>query len=92
MQHHKALVTSDKASRYLQQMCKHFAHKVPSTFDETQGRVEFPFGLCVMSAKDDVLEIVMQTESEEALLQARGVLDSHFERFAWKEELSLRWE
>lgn len=26
------------ASKYLQQLCKHFAHKVAVVFDETEGR------------------------------------------------------
>ena len=36
----QAQVTTALASRYLQQLCKHFAHKLPTTYDTGQGRIE----------------------------------------------------
>ena len=41
-------VPSKKAGRYLAQLCKHFAHKVPVDWDETQAEVDFGFGNCRM--------------------------------------------
>ena len=46
------------ASRYLQQLCKHFAHKVPATFDAHHGEVELPPGRCVLDADETGLTIV----------------------------------
>lgn len=38
------------AAKYLQQLCKHFAHKVPAEWDTETGEVSFPFGHCRMEA------------------------------------------
>jgi len=92
MIHRDASIRSDKASRYLQQLCKHFAHKVPVKFDKTSGRVEFPFGLCLMQAEDDVLTMQCEAESDEGFSRMRYVLDDHVKRFAWKEKLELQWD
>jgi hypothetical protein len=46
----EATVSSEKASRYLIQLCKHFAHKTPAEYDASQGRVDVQPGLCLMSA------------------------------------------
>lgn len=79
------------ASKYLQQLCKHFAHKVSVTYDETKAEIDFPFGFCRMTAEEDALKIHCQTSEEGHLLRARTVIDDHLLRFAWKEELELVW-
>lgn len=87
----QAYVETEKASRYLQQLCKHFKHKVPAEWDEKKGRTEFPFGLCLMEADDQQLTITCEAPTAEAFNRMRFVLDDHLERFAWKEELKLSW-
>lgn len=87
----EASIKSEKASRYLMQLCKHFAHKAPVEFDETKGRVEFPFGLCLMQAEGGLLTLNCESPSPEAFARMRFVLDDHVKRFAWKEELELQW-
>ena len=34
-------IETEYASRYLQQLCKHFAHKIPVAFSKTDGRIAF---------------------------------------------------
>ena len=87
-----ASIKSEKASRYLQQLCKHFAHKAPVEFDTHNGRVEFPFGLCLMQVDGERLSIQCESQSDEAFARMRFVLDDHVKRFAWKEELELQWD
>ena len=41
-QHSHAEVATANASRYLQQLCKHFGHKVEASFDEKAGIVRLP--------------------------------------------------
>ena len=36
------LFATDKASRYLQQLCKHFGHKADVRFDATSGEAALP--------------------------------------------------
>lgn len=80
------------ASKYLQQLCKHFAHKVTVSYDEKQAEVAFPFGQCRMDAQSDELTIHFQTDNETTLQQAREVIDVHLLRFAFKEQLQLDWQ
>ncbi|HQZ13624.1 MAG TPA: DUF2218 domain-containing protein [Devosia sp.] len=82
-----------KASQYLQQLCKHFGHKVPATFTETHGEVQMPLGLCVLDAADDLLTITITPNEPEGETRLVKVIAVHLERFAWKEGgLTLSWE
>lgn len=82
-----------KASQYLQQLCKHFGHKVPATFSETHGEVDLPLGRCVLDAADDVLTMTCVPNAPEDEVRLVKVVAVHLERFAWKEgALNLVWE
>jgi hypothetical protein len=74
-----------KASAYLQQLSKHFAHKIPVTFDATSSTLTFPTGPCTMSATEQELRVELSADSREALDRAKGIIDSHLERFAFRE-------
>lgn len=87
-----AVVETEKASKYLQQLCKHFAHKVKTDFDKTTGRVEFPPGLCYLTADEQTLNIFCQSEQDQGLLVMQGIIDSHLIKFAWREELTIDWQ
>ena len=80
------------ASKYLQQLCKHFAHKVPAEWTPEAGTVNFPFGLCEMRAEDGQLKICCTTDDEANLPRLRGVIDVHMVTFAWREKLRLEWQ
>jgi len=73
------------ASKYLQQLCKHFAHKVDVTFDDTSGQVALPPGPAHMTADAEGLTIRIQSESAKDLIQARYVIDSHLVTFAHRD-------
>ena len=87
----KAEIATDRASRYLQQLCKHFAHKLPVTFDPTQGRIEFSLGTCQLAATPDLLTMQAEAADETNLAQLEKVVASHLERFAFREELKVAW-
>ncbi|MFZ3205156.1 MAG: DUF2218 domain-containing protein [Pseudomonas sp.] len=77
--------------RYIGRLCKHFAHKIPVSFDERQGRIEFAFGLALLDAERDGLRLTVQSADHAQLEKLKQVVASHFERFAWQEALSLDW-
>ncbi|CAH1650857.1 conserved hypothetical protein [Hyphomicrobiales bacterium] len=89
-QSHAAIATSN-ASRYLQQLCKHFAHKVEASFDERVGIVRFSIGDCRLLAEDAVLRLALDAPDAEKLVQLRDVVESHLVRFAFRETLSINW-
>lgn len=74
------------ASRYLQQLCKHFAHKVEVSYDAQEGHAAFPTGPATLSATPDELVVRVTAEDAEGLERARRIVDSHLERFAFREE------
>lgn len=73
------------ASKYLQQLCKHFAHKVDVTHDETSGEVVFPFGVALMTANDGELRVSIDVTDAEEIPLAKDVIDSHLVKFAFRE-------
>lgn len=91
MPHCTGAVSTAKASRYLQQLCKHFSHKVAVEYDAAAGRVEFPPGLCLMRAESGHLTLYCRSAEDRGLAVIRGIVDDHFVRFAWKEELTINW-
>ena len=86
-----AHVITDTPARYISRLCKHFAHKLPVSFDDQQGRIEFAFGLSLLLADAQGLTLRVESASNDDLIKLQDVVASHFERFAWQEELSLDW-
>lgn len=87
-----AFVTTDTPARYISRLCKHFAHKIPVSFDEQQGRIEFTAGLATLKAEEQGLRLQVESANNDDLQRLQGVVASHFERFAWQEELTLDWQ
>lgn len=87
----EARVPTEKAGRYMAQLCKHFAHKIPATFDDEAGRIEFPFGVCRLRAAPDALALEVESSDSPALDRLEGVVASHLERFAFREPLKVAW-
>lgn len=88
----KTSFRTENASRYLQQLCKHFGHKVDVQYDAEKGRVDFSIGEAELAAFADRLEFVAMSENEEGLERTKSVLENHLVRFAFREELTkLDW-
>ncbi|ARQ08127.1 hypothetical protein NXC12_CH00014 [Rhizobium etli] len=88
----KAVVRTEHASRYLQQLCKHWSHKFSVDFDSHKGRVPFSDAAEVTFAADDAC-LTMTLSVADPAQQARmqGVIDYHLKRFAFREELDIAW-
>lgn len=54
-----ANVPTKNASRYLQQLCKHWSHKFETDFDAQQGVIAFPMGPIRMMAGDEALTVAI---------------------------------
>ena len=89
----KGSVKTDKATKYLVQLCKHFAHKVHVDLRETSGDVAFPMGPCTITATDEELIFEGQSDSDIGLEKMKGVIIVHLDKFAWREiPIEYRWE
>lgn len=86
-----ARVPTTSPARYLGQLCKHFAHKIPATHDAETGRIEFPFGLCELAAGKDVLVMCVSAIDPDSLARMEDVIGSHLTRFAFREPLPVNW-
>jgi hypothetical protein len=88
-----AEVRTPKASGYLQQLCKHFGHKLPVRFDDCAGRIEFPMGVCTLEAAPDagILTLRASAASPEDLARLEDVVARHLVRFAFREALEVAW-
>ena len=88
----KLFVKTLKASIYLQQIGKHFSHKLEFDFDSQAGRIEFPFGIAELNAEELGLNMIAKAETAENLDKMKHVLASHLERFAFREKLECNWD
>lgn len=86
-----ATITSERASGYLQQLCKHFSHKVPVEFTPEAGEITLPFGSCSLKAEGDTLSLAVTAEAE-ALDKMQKVIGDHLARFAFRENPTLNWQ
>ncbi|WP_341224272.1 DUF2218 domain-containing protein [Loktanella salsilacus] len=86
-----ATISTTRASGYLQQLCKHFAHKVPVTFTPQAGQITLPFGTSTLQAQDDTLTLTVTGEAD-ALARLEQVIGDHLARLAFRENLSLTWK
>ncbi|MAM61763.1 DUF2218 domain-containing protein [Maritimibacter sp. UBA3975] len=77
---------TENGSKYLQQLCKHFAHKLDTTCTPEEGRIDFPFGPVKLRADDGGLWIEVTGEDDETVARAKDVVDRHLARFAFREE------
>lgn len=87
-----AHVPTANASKYLQQLCKHWSHKLDVEFDERAGTVRFADGMAKMSAAESELVVTVEAESEETVGRLKDVVARHLDRFAFREApLSFPW-
>lgn len=85
-----AEVRTAHALRYLGQLCKHFAHKIPVVFDETSGHITFRLGTCALDAQEGMLRLTIEGPAE-TITELRDVVASHLVRFAFREDLAIDW-
>ena len=83
-------VATAHASRYLQQLCKHWSHKYPVEFTPQNGRIEMSAAVLILDADAEGLGLQL-TAGPEDLERMEGVVAAHLQRFAFKEELAFDW-
>ncbi|MBS0505436.1 MAG: DUF2218 domain-containing protein [Proteobacteria bacterium] len=98
-----ASVPTASGSRYLQQLCKHWAHNLTVEFTSDHGTVVFPRdargaawsgdGLVTFDAEPDALRVRIDASSPEHLAALQGAVVRHFDRFAFREApLTFDWQ
>lgn len=73
------------APRYMAQLCKHFAHKLPVTLNERDGQIVFGAGTCDVRAEETGLRMRISAADEASLHQLQSVIVRHLQRFAFRD-------
>ena len=88
-----ASVPTTSGSKYLQQLCKHWSHKLTVDFDAAKGTVTFPNALATMEAQPEALLVTIEAQDAETVERMKGVVSSHLDRFAFREApLPFDWK
>jgi hypothetical protein len=87
-----ARVPTANGAKYLQQLCKHWSHKLEVELSDRKGVVRFPSATATMEASQDALLVTIETADEETLERMKSVVASHLDRFAFREApLPFHW-
>ena len=87
----EARISTEHAGKYLAQLCKHFAHKVPATWADDLGDVDFGPGTCHMQAAGGELVLLCQADTSDGLQRVTDIVGDHLTRFSWREKLQVTW-
>jgi hypothetical protein len=88
-----ARVPTQSASRYLQQLAKHWSHKMTVEFSAEEGVIDFPNGARLeMQADTETLDVVLTVPDDAEDARMREVVANHLDRFAFREApLTFDW-
>ncbi|MFV0645362.1 MAG: DUF2218 domain-containing protein [Sphingomonadaceae bacterium] len=95
-------VPTSNASKYLQQLCKHWAHNLDVSFDAQKGKIVFPKdargsnwpgdATVTFTASDDALAITIDATAQGQVDGLKGAVERHLDRFAFREvPLAYNW-
>lgn len=83
-------LNTDRARDYLQQLCNHFAKRVPVENDTDTARVILPIGTCDLAASQTAISAQILTCSDH-VDRMEEVFGGWIERFAFRENPNLTW-
>ena len=97
-----ARVPTANGSRYLQQLCKHWSHKLTVDYTAGRGRVVFPRdargadwpgeGVVTFAAEADALTCRIEASAPDQRDGLKGAVARHLDRFAFREApLAFDW-
>jgi uncharacterized protein len=98
-----ARVPTAHASKYLQQLCKHWEHNLAVEFTPERGTVTFPHNargadwpgdaLVTFDAGAEALDVRIDASADGQLEALKGAVASHLDRFAFREApLTFDWQ
>ena len=83
----------EKPARYIQQLVKHWSHKFETAYADGTGSVPFSdTSRAAFTAAANGIDIWLETPDSESNQKLRGVIESHIDRFAFREgPLQYEW-
>ena len=87
-----ANIATKHASRYLQQLCKHWSHRFSVEFTVERGQIDLGDGKSVMlGAAPTELSVRVEASDQSELPRLEKVVEDHIARFAFREDLTFNW-
>lgn len=87
-----ARVPTAHGGKYIQQLCKHWSHKLQVEWTPASAVVRFERAVATMTADADALDVRIEAEDSETLARMKAVVASHLDRFAFREApLAFDW-
>jgi len=88
----RASVPTANANKYVQQLCKHWSHRLEVELSEKKGVVRFPAAVVTLDAGEDAVQVKIDGEASEEVERLKGVVANHLDRFAFREApLKFDW-
>jgi uncharacterized protein len=89
----QAVIATASASKYLQQLCKHWSHKFAVEFSPEHGTIPFDdTRRCTLDASPESLALRIDAADDTTLERMEGVVIEHLKRFAFREDFGdVRW-
>jgi hypothetical protein len=86
-------VPTAEAARYVEQLCRHWAHRLVVERSGQDARIVLPSGAVVgLLPTQAALEIELAASTPADLAEAKEVIRSHLDRFAFRESpLTFNW-
>jgi hypothetical protein len=87
-----ALVPTPNGGKYVQQLCKHWAHKLPVELDGDTGVVTFVGAIATMKADGEAIAVSVRGTNHDDVDRLKDVVAQHIDRFAFREApLTYDW-
>ena len=97
-----AVIPTTSASRYLQQLCKHWSHMLAVVFTPDEGTIVLPKDVrgesfaadatVTLRAREVALEVLVEASAPRQLEGLKAAVASHLDRFAFREApLAFDW-
>ena len=88
----QARVATASGGKYVQQLCKHWAHKLPVELEGDTGVVTFVGVVATMAADAEAIDVSLRGEDREQVDRLKDVVAQHLDQFAFREApLTYDW-
>ena len=87
----EARITIEEPSRYLQQLCRYFAAKLPATHTQQRGQIVFAAGTCKLEVQDALLIMAVEAEDEASVARLEELLGRYLEHLAFHDRPTISW-
>nr|WP_199066761.1 DUF2218 domain-containing protein [Chromobacterium sp. ASV5] len=84
-------LTVPNADKVMYKLCKHFALKVPATFDSETALIHFDDGDFRVQRQDDLLTLRCEAASADQLAFIQSIVDDHLGLMAKQPDLRVEW-